>query len=85
MEKSLGFEVSPFPSFKASAPFSHVQVAAMFAYLASGDWRELLDESGLALRDRCAIALRFLADSEVRPPVILGLPKSVIFCLRVVR
>lgn len=37
----------------------------MFAYLASGDWRELVDETGLPLRDRVAVALRFLTDNEV--------------------
>lgn len=37
----------------------------MFAFLASGDWRELLDEAGLPLSDRIAVALRFLSDSEV--------------------
>ncbi|KAL8279216.1 hypothetical protein RQP46_008472 [Phenoliferia psychrophenolica] len=39
-------------------------IRAMFAYLASGDWRELVDETGLPLRDRVAVALRFLSDSE---------------------
>ncbi|KAI5476236.1 WD repeat protein YBl104C-like protein [Pseudohyphozyma bogoriensis] len=40
---------------------------AMFAYLASSDWRELVDETGLALKDRVAVALRFLSDSELLP------------------
>lgn len=39
----------------------------MFAFLATGDWREVLDESGLPVSDRVAIAIRFLSDSEVRP------------------
>jgi WD repeat-containing protein mio len=30
----------------------------MFAFLASGDWRELVDETGLPLKDRVAVALR---------------------------
>ncbi|BGP35160.1 hypothetical protein JCM10296v2_006990 [Rhodotorula toruloides] len=42
-------------------------VRAMFAYLATSDWRELVDETGLALRDRVAVALRFLSDSELIP------------------
>lgn len=33
-------------------------VRAMFAYLATSDWRELVDEMGLPLRDRVAVALR---------------------------
>lgn len=40
-------------------------IRSMFAYLASGDWRELVDETGLPLRDRVAVALRFLTDNEV--------------------
>ncbi|GAA5990362.1 hypothetical protein JCM10908_007333 [Rhodotorula pacifica] len=42
-------------------------VRAMFAYLATSDWRELVDEMGLPLRDRVAVALRFLSDSELIP------------------
>ncbi|KAM0753350.1 hypothetical protein T439DRAFT_323988 [Meredithblackwellia eburnea MCA 4105] len=42
-------------------------VRAMFAYLASGDWRECLDESALALKDRAAVALRFLDDTDLVP------------------
>ncbi|BGP27454.1 hypothetical protein JCM10295v2_006422 [Rhodotorula toruloides] len=42
-------------------------VRAMFAYLATSEWRELVDETGLALRDRVAVALRFLSDSELIP------------------
>lgn len=37
----------------------------MFAFLASGDWRDVVDESGLPLKDRVAVALRFLSDHEV--------------------
>lgn len=33
-------------------------LTAMFAFLASGDWRELVDETGLPLKDRVAVALR---------------------------
>ncbi|GJN93780.1 hypothetical protein Rhopal_006838-T1 [Rhodotorula paludigena] len=42
-------------------------VRAMFAFLATSDWRELVDEMGLPLRDRVAVALRFLSDSELIP------------------
>ncbi|TKA54810.1 hypothetical protein B0A53_02619 [Rhodotorula sp. CCFEE 5036] len=42
-------------------------VRAMFAYLATSDWRELVDEMGLPLRDRVGVALRFLSDSELIP------------------
>ncbi|KAK4053902.1 hypothetical protein OIO90_003739 [Microbotryomycetes sp. JL221] len=42
-------------------------VRAMLAFLASGDWRELVDETGLPIRDRVAVALRFLSDSELLP------------------
>ncbi|GAA5891466.1 hypothetical protein JCM8208_007290 [Rhodotorula glutinis] len=42
-------------------------VRAMFAFLATSDWRELVDEMGLPLKDRVAVALRFLSDSELIP------------------
>jgi hypothetical protein len=35
-------------------------VRAMFAYLATSDWRELVDEMGLPLRDRVGVALRYV-------------------------
>ncbi|SCV72847.1 BQ2448_4384 [Microbotryum intermedium] len=41
-------------------------VRALFAYMASGgEWRELVEETGLSLKDRVAIALRFLPDNEL--------------------
>ncbi|GAA5963459.1 hypothetical protein JCM21900_004650 [Sporobolomyces salmonicolor] len=41
-------------------------VRALFAFLASGgEWRELVNEIGLPLRERVAVALRFLSDSEL--------------------
>ncbi|GAA5903242.1 Sea4p [Sporobolomyces salmoneus] len=40
-------------------------VRALFAFLASGEWREVGNEMGLPLRDRVAVALRFLSDSEL--------------------
>ncbi|GAA94126.1 uncharacterized protein L969DRAFT_93509 [Mixia osmundae IAM 14324] len=42
-------------------PFSR----AMMAYIANGDWSDILDEQGLPLRDRIAVALRFLSDDEL--------------------
>ena len=39
---------------------------AIFAYLASGDWSDVLDEHDLPLKDKVGIALRFLSDDEVR-------------------
>ncbi|SRR6266498_3261684 len=38
---------------------------AMFSYIASGDWFDVLHEEGLSLQDRIGIALRFLDDEEV--------------------
>ena len=39
---------------------------AIFAYLASGDWSDVLEEDALPLKDRVGVALRFLPDDEVR-------------------
>lgn len=45
-------------------------VRGMFAYLASGgSWRDLVDESGIDLRSRLAVALRFMPDHELNPYV----------------
>lgn len=38
---------------------------AIFAYIASDDWFRVLDEPGLPLRERMAIALRILDDDQV--------------------
>lgn len=39
---------------------------AMFALIASnGDWRIVLQERGLSMKDRIGVALRFLPDDEV--------------------
>jgi hypothetical protein len=38
---------------------------AIFAYIASNDWYRILDEPGLPLRERMAVALRVLDDEEV--------------------
>lgn len=39
---------------------------AIFAYIASNDWYRVLDEPGLPLRERMAIALRVLDDDQVK-------------------
>ncbi|KAF8977016.1 hypothetical protein BGZ46_007727 [Entomortierella lignicola] len=38
---------------------------AIFSYIASGDWRDVLDEKSLSLADRVGVALRFLSDDEL--------------------
>jgi hypothetical protein len=38
---------------------------AMFSYIASGNWLDVLQEKELSLQDRIGIALRFLDDEEV--------------------
>ncbi|CAG8618340.1 3257_t:CDS:10, partial [Ambispora leptoticha] len=38
---------------------------AMFSYIASGHWLDVLQEEGLSLRDRLGIALRFLNDNQL--------------------
>ncbi|KAL7008805.1 U4/U6-U5 snRNP complex subunit prp31 [Cystobasidiomycetes sp. EMM_F5] len=38
---------------------------AMFAYIATGDWSEVLEEDALPLKDRVGIALRFLHGEEL--------------------
>ncbi|KAF9979599.1 hypothetical protein BGZ65_006300, partial [Modicella reniformis] len=47
---------------------SHAQsnpyIRAIFSYIASGDWRDVLDEKSLSLADRVGVALRFLNDDE---------------------
>ncbi|EPY52487.1 ubiquitin-protein ligase E3 [Schizosaccharomyces cryophilus OY26] len=38
---------------------------AIFAYVSNSDWRDVLDEVSLSLRDRLGIALRFLPDEDL--------------------
>lgn len=38
---------------------------AVFAYVSNGEWREVLDELGLPIRERLLIALRWLGDDEL--------------------
>ncbi|KAG0245518.1 hypothetical protein BGX31_007311 [Mortierella sp. GBA43] len=40
-------------------------IRAIFSYIASGDWRDVLDEKSLSLADRVGVALRFLGDDEL--------------------
>lgn len=41
---------------------------AMFAYIANDDWADVVAEEGLPLKDRVAVALRFLDDDQVFSP-----------------
>ncbi|RPB15421.1 hypothetical protein P167DRAFT_571494 [Morchella conica CCBAS932] len=38
---------------------------AVFAYVANGEWRDVLDDVGLPIRERLGIALRWLEDAEL--------------------
>jgi hypothetical protein len=38
---------------------------AIFAYIANSEWREVLDEIGVPIRERIGIALRWLTDDEL--------------------
>ncbi|KAI8604337.1 hypothetical protein EDD21DRAFT_366575 [Dissophora ornata] len=40
-------------------------IRAIFSYIASGDWRDVLEEKSLSLADRVGVALRFLSDDEL--------------------
>jgi hypothetical protein len=44
---------------------SNPYIRAIFSYIASGDWRDVLEEKSLSLADRVGVALRFLSDDEV--------------------
>ncbi|KAI1320079.1 hypothetical protein EDD11_002051 [Mortierella claussenii] len=44
---------------------SNPYIRAIFSYIASGDWRDVLDEKSLSLADRVGVALRFLSDDEL--------------------
>ena len=44
---------------------SEPYLRAIFAYCATGDWHEVIDETGLPLKDRLAVGLRFLSDEEI--------------------
>ncbi|KAG0640454.1 hypothetical protein HOY80DRAFT_1069223 [Tuber brumale] len=38
---------------------------SIFAYVSNGDWKDVLDDFGLPIRERLGIALRWLKDSEL--------------------
>ncbi|RPA99780.1 hypothetical protein L873DRAFT_1767099 [Choiromyces venosus 120613-1] len=38
---------------------------SIFAYVSNGDWKDVLDDLGLPIRERLGIALRWLKDSEL--------------------
>ena len=59
-------------SGQANSPYT----AAMFAYLASGNWSDVVESINLPLRDRLGIALRFLGDDKVRLSAALLLALS---------
>ncbi|KAG0140533.1 hypothetical protein CROQUDRAFT_665067 [Cronartium quercuum f. sp. fusiforme G11] len=40
-------------------------IRAFYAYCSTSDWHEVIDETGLPLKDRIAVALRFLSDDEI--------------------
>ncbi|KAG0222589.1 hypothetical protein BGW41_005933 [Actinomortierella wolfii] len=40
-------------------------IRAIFSFIASGDWRDVLEEESLSLADRIGVALRFLGDDEL--------------------
>ncbi|KAF9305749.1 hypothetical protein BGZ74_009090 [Mortierella antarctica] len=44
---------------------SNPYIRAIFSYIASGDWRDVLEEQNLSLADRVGVALRFLSDDEL--------------------
>ncbi|KAF9946376.1 hypothetical protein BGZ72_000381 [Mortierella alpina] len=40
-------------------------IRAIFSYIGSGDWRDVLEEKSLSLADRVGVALRFMSDDEL--------------------
>lgn len=53
--------------------------AAMFSFLSNGEWRDVIDEVGLPLSDRVAVALRTLSDNTLR--TVLAEMVTPLFCL----
>lgn len=43
---------------------------ASFVYMANSDWHDVLEEMGLPLRDRLAVAIKYLEDDQVRKRTI---------------
>ncbi|KAF9194611.1 hypothetical protein BGZ50_005971 [Haplosporangium sp. Z 11] len=44
---------------------SNPYIRAIFSYIATGDWRDVLEEKSLSLADRVGVALRFMSDDEL--------------------
>lgn len=40
-------------------------IRAIFAYLNANDWRDVIDEQGLTLRERIAISIRYIRDEDL--------------------
>lgn len=40
-------------------------IRAIFSYLSAYDWRDVIDEQGLSLRERMALAIRYVRDEEL--------------------
>lgn len=40
-------------------------IRALFAFVSNGDWRDVLDEQGLSLRERLAVAISYLRDEDL--------------------
>jgi WD repeat-containing protein mio len=50
---------------RLSLEMSNPYLRAIYSYIASGNWFDVLQEEELSLQDRIGIALRFLDDEEV--------------------
>ncbi|KAG4306276.1 hypothetical protein PORY_000264 [Pneumocystis oryctolagi] len=49
---------------KMSTELDDPYLRAIFAYVSNGDWRDVLDEQGLSLKERIGVGLRFLSDED---------------------
>ncbi|EMR10478.1 hypothetical protein PNEG_01191 [Pneumocystis murina B123] len=49
---------------KMSTELDDPYLRAIFAYVSNGDWRDVLDEQGLPLKERIGVGLRFLDDDD---------------------
>ncbi|KAG5519373.1 hypothetical protein PMAC_001999 [Pneumocystis sp. 'macacae'] len=49
---------------KMSTELDDPYLRAIFAYVSNGDWRDVLDEQGLPLKERIGVGLRFLNDDD---------------------
>ncbi|OLL25927.1 putative WD repeat-containing protein [Neolecta irregularis DAH-3] len=62
---------------KLSNELEEPYLRAIYAFIANGEWRDVLDDAALPLRDRLGIALRFLDDEDLSN-YLLTLGKEVI-------